>query len=429
MRTPPKLELLNLGNELLIGIRENGHLYYLGDQLSRHGLEIQRNLVIRDHPEDIKRFFRDSWEASDIVITTGGLGPTSDDLTRETIADILGLELNFDPSIQEAIENRFRKMGRAMSDNNLKQCYVPAGAEILPNPYGTAPGIFLRKDDKILIMLPGPGYELIPMWEREVIPRLAAEGIVKRGEAYLQIRTCGVGESALEDKLQPIFDQYEDLRVAYCFHHGLVDLRLSSIPDGLSPSQIEDVGEACRIELGEDFVCYGHQTLAKIVFDMMRATEKTLAIAESCTGGLLSDAFTNISGASKVFAGSVVCYNNDAKIQMLDVPESILNQHGAVSAECAVAMVSGAAERFSSDYALSITGFAGPGGGTPENPVGTIYLGYYSQVGMWSRKLVFPGERLAVKQRAVIAALDWMRRKLIRYRVDDFLAAARTRAS
>lgn len=428
MPKSPKVELLNLGDELLIGIRENGHLYYLGDQLSRHGVEIQCNTVIRDHPEDIRRYFGESWNRADILITTGGLGPTSDDLTRETLAEILGLELKFDPAIEEAIASRFRKMGRAMSENNLKQCYVPAGAEVLPNHFGTAPGLWLKKDGKLLIMLPGPGYELAPMWEKEVLPRLEAEGVCSPGEAYLQIRTCGLGESALETRLQPIFDRHDDLRVAYCFHHGVVDLRLSSVPGGLDREAILDIGEACRNELGDDFVCFGHQTLAKIVVDMLRATEKTLAIAESCTGGLLSDAFTNISGASKVFAGSVVCYNNDAKIQMLDVPESILNQHGAVSAECAVAMVTGAAERFSADYALSITGFAGPGGGTPENPVGTIYLGYFSQVGMWSQKLVFPGERLAVKQRAVIAALDWMRRKLIKHRVDDFLASVGTRS-
>ncbi len=426
MSVQPKLEIINLGDELLIGIRENGHLAYLGDQLTRFGLEVQRNLVIRDNPEDIKRFFKDSWDQNDIVITTGGLGPTSDDLTRETIASLLNLELEFHEEIRQRIEDRFTKMGRTMTDNNLKQCYLPKGAVELVNQFGTAPGIFLKKDGKILIMLPGPSQELRPMWNKRVIPLLEEEGMNFTDQAYLQLRTYGLGESALESRLNPILESIEGLRVSFCFHHGIVDLRLSSPNGGLSTEEIEKIGEQCRIELGDDFVCYGHHSLAKIAFDQMRGVEKTLAIAESCTGGLLSDAFTNIPGASKIFAGGVVCYNNDAKIEMLDVPESILTQHGAVSAECAVAMVTGVAERFSTDYGLSITGFAGPGGGTPENPVGTIYLGYYSQVGVWSQKLVFSGERLTVKERAVHAALDFLRRKLIRYRVEDFLAAVGT---
>ncbi len=426
MKKTPKLEIINLGDELLMGIRENGHLAYLGDQLTRFGVEIRSNTVIRDHPDDIREFFTESWVRSDIVITTGGLGPTRDDLTRETVAEILGLRLVFVPEVKAAIEARFRRMGRVMTDNNLKQCYLPEGAEILENALGTAPGIYLEKDGKLLIMLPGPSQELIPMWEQVVLPRLAARGNLRNADAYLQIRTFGLGESALEAKLGPLVDARADIRLSFCFHHGVVDVRLSPSDPETSADIVTEFGEQCRELLGDDFVCFGHDSLAKVVFDQMRGLEKTLALAESCTGGLLSDSFTNIPGASKIFAGGVICYNNDAKIQMLDVPESILRQHGAVSAECAVAMVTGAAERFSSDYALSITGFAGPGGGTPENPVGTIYLGLFSQVGVWSRKLVFTGGRETIKQRAVNAALDWMRRNLQKYRVDDFLATVRS---
>lgn len=426
MKKNPHLEIINLGDELLIGIRENSHLAYLGDSLTRHGLEVACNLVIRDHPQDITNYFSESWKRSDIVITTGGLGPTRDDVTRETIAELLELPLEFQESVKEAIESRFRKMGRVMTDNNLKQCYLPRGASILENALGTAPGIFLEKLGKLLIMLPGPSQELVPMWENQVVPRLAQMGILKESDAYLQIRTYGLGESALESKLAPLIDPLKDVRMSFCFHHGLVDVRLSPNNPDAGVDSIESLGGECRDLLGEDFVCFGHDSLSKVVFDEMRGLEKTLAVAESCTGGLLSDSFTNIPGASKIFAGGVVCYNNDAKIQMLDVPESILHQHGAVSAECAVAMVTGAAERFSSDYALSITGFAGPGGGTPENPVGTIYLGFFSQVGIWSGKLVFTGGRETIKQRAVNAALDWMRRTIQKYRVQDFLATVRS---
>lgn len=425
MKKHPHLEIINLGDELLIGIRENSHLAYLGDHLTRHGLEVGCNLVIRDHPQDIRKYFSESWDRSDILITTGGLGPTRDDVTRETIAEVLELPLEFQDSIQASIEARFRKMGRVMTENNLKQCYLPRSASILENAFGTAPGIFLEKDGKILIMLPGPSQELIPMWENQVVPRLSQMHILQKSDAYLQIRTFGLGESALEAKLAPLIDSRDDIRMSFCFHQGVVDVRLSPSSGEINASTLDALGEECRDLLGEDFVCFGHDSLSKVVFDEMRGLEKTLAVAESCTGGLLADSFTNISGASKIFAGGVVCYNNDAKIQMLDVPEPLLRQHGAVSAECAVAMVTGAAERFSSDYALSITGFAGPGGGTPENPVGTIYVGLFSQVGIWSRKLVFTGGREAVKQRAVNAALDWMRRNLQKYRVEDFLSTLR----
>lgn len=422
MASSQRIEIINLGDELLEGIRVNGHLAYLGALLGRHGLSIHRSQVIRDEPEDITRYFGHAWETADLVITTGGLGPTTDDLTRETVAEVLGTELAFDERVRQAIEDRFAKMGRTMTENNLRQCYVPVGAEMIPNHHGTAPGIFFEKEGKRLVMLPGPPHELEPMMEHQVLPILERAGIIHPGEPFLQLRTVGVGESGLEILLSPVFAENPRVRVAYCAHEGVVDVRLSSPDRSIGQDALLKVGEICRQKLGDDFVCYGQGSIANVVFDHLRSTEKTLSIAESCTGGLLSDSFTNIPGASKVFAGSVVCYNNDAKVQMLDVPECLLDQHGAVSAECAVAMATGAAERFSTDYALSITGFAGPGGGTQEDPIGTIYIGYFSPSGVWSERLVFKGERTSVKRRGVNAALDVLRRKLKEFRVEDFMA-------
>ncbi|MEM8550292.1 MAG: competence/damage-inducible protein A [Verrucomicrobiota bacterium] len=423
MASNPRVELLTLGDELLLGIRENAHLMHIGSELARHGLDLQRNQSFSDKIEDIERFFRDSWEQADIVITTGGLGPTVDDNTREVVADVLGLELNFVPAIEADIRARFARLGREMSENNLKQCYLPEGAELIPNPYGTAPGIWLEKDGKYLAMMPGPSAELYPMLKEHVIPRLCSNGLCNIGEAYLQIRTMGVGESGLENTLRPIFNQHPGLGLAYCAHQGLVDVRLSRGKGDYSRAALQGIAKECREALGEDFVCYGNDTLAKVVFDHLRADEKTLAVAESCTGGLLSNAFTDIPGASKVFTGGIVCYNNDAKMELLGVPEDILAQHGAVSAETAVAMATGAAERMSADYALSVTGFAGPSGGTPENPVGTIYIGYHAPAGSWCVRMMYPGERTAVKTRAVNRALDVMRRKLNKYKVEDAMAA------
>ncbi len=413
-----KVDLITLGDELLLGIRENGHLRYLGEVFGRHGLCLRRNVTCRDTAEDIQDTFEAAWATADILITTGGLGPTSDDNTREVIAQCLGLELVFDPQVEADIQSRFEKLGRTMSENNLKQCYLPKGAERIPNPYGTAPGIYLKHQGKHLFMLPGPRSELQPMVHEQVMPRLCSQGFCNDCLAYLQIRTIGVGESALETRLQPIFDKHPGLQVAYCAHQGMVDVRLS----GLCPDEIRNIGDTCREELGPDFACFGDDPLAKIIFDHLRADERTLAVAESCTGGLLANAFTDIPGASKVFNGGVVCYNNEAKMEMLGVPEDILCQHGAVSAETAVAMATGAAERFNSDYALSVTGFAGPCGGTPENPVGTIYIGYHAPCGTWCVRMKYPGERVAVKMRAVNRALDVMRRKLAKYKVEDALA-------
>lgn len=423
MSSELKVDLITLGDELLLGIRENGHLHFIGKEFGRHGMFLRRNLTCRDTPEEIRENFLSSWNTADIVITTGGLGPTTDDNTREVIAKTLGLELVFDKSIEDDIQARFDRLGRQMSKNNLKQCYLPKGAVKLPNPFGTAPGIFLQHEGKRLFMLPGPGSELKPMIETEVIPRLCDDGFCDLNDAYLQLRTIGVGESHLDEMLSPIFSRFDELNVAYCAHNGMVDVRLSSLSRVLDAKQIHDIGEECREKLGKDFVCYGNSSIAKVVFDHLRADEKTLAVAESCTGGLLSNAFTNLPGASKVFTGGVVCYNNDAKMEMLGVPEEILIQHGAVSAETAVAMATGVAERMSSDYALSITGFAGPSGGTPENPVGTIYIGYYCPCGTWCVRMRYPGERVTVKTRAVTRALDVMRRKINKYKVEDALAS------
>lgn len=422
MSKTPIIEVINFGDELLVGIRENAHLVYLGDQLARYGLPIQRCRVITDEKTEIQRAFIDAWERSDIVITTGGLGPTADDMTRENIAEALGAELAFAPAILEAIEARFKMLGRQVAAHHKKQCYYFADGEILHNERGTAPGLLLRGEGKILIMLPGPTHELRPMFEKQVLPILQESGALSEEEAYVQLRTCGVGESAVEERLQPLFAKYPGLTVAYCVHYGIVDVRLSSRDGSVPLKQIKKIAHDVRELLGEDFVCYGHCSLAHVIYRELRALDRTLAVAESCTGGLLCNAFTDISGSSKVFVGGVVCYSNDVKVSKVGVPESILEQHGAVSPECAIAMASGVSERLSADYGLSVTGFAGPEGGNDRNPVGTIHLGYHSPVGVWAKTVRYTGGRLDVKTRAVNAALDWIRRKLRQHKVEEFLS-------
>ncbi|HKB57167.1 MAG TPA: competence/damage-inducible protein A [Lacunisphaera sp.] len=410
----PRYELLTLGDELLLGLTANGHLTFIGQHLGRRGVLLQRNVTITDEADAIAAQFRESWAKSDVVITTGGLGPTCDDRTREVLARALGQQLVRDPAIEQAIADRFARLNRKMTPNNLKQaCRFERGA-VLPNANGTAPGLWVEQDGKVLIMLPGPPNELQPMFTEQVLPRLAALGLLSEGEAYVQLRTAGVGESMLETRFQPVFDRFPGLGIAYCAHQWQVDCRVSS-PDGrYSMEQLRMLAAECATLLGDDFVGYGHDSLAKVVADQLRESGRTLAVAESCTGGLLANSFTDICGASKFFQGGIVSYSNDAKMLLLDCPECLLSQHGAVSPECAVAMATGVAEQLGADFGVAITGFAGPTGGNGENPVGTIYIGLHAPGGDWSRKLSYPGPRCAVKQRAVTAAIDWLRREIIR---------------
>ncbi len=409
----PKLEILTLGTELLIGLQTNHHLAYLGEELSRHGLPVRRNVVINDDAVSIGEEFLACWERANIVITTGGLGATSDDLTRECVAKALGLKLVHDPEIERAVEEFFRRRDLRMPEINRKIAQRPEGAEVLENRIGTAPGLWIERDGKIAILLPGPGAEMHDVFKEEVLPRLRKRGLVAEGDGYVQVRTAGLGETAVVEKLGDLFELVPGLEIGYAPHEGMVDVRLSAANGELSRQKLLGVAEQCARRLGADFVGLGHDTLEQAIFENLRNREMTVAVAESCTGGLLASRFADMAGISKVFVGGAVCYSNDAKVQMLNIPECLIDQHGAVSAEVAVAMATGVAERLGADFALSVTGYAGPDGGTEANPVGTVYLGLHTPEGAWARREQFPGGRLAVRKRAANVALDWLRRVLI----------------
>ncbi len=419
---PRQVLVINVGDELLDGIRENGHLLWLGEQLARRGLPITRSIVVRDNAVEIAREVGEAWGAYDLIVTTGGIGPTSDDHVRAAVASALGLKLEHVPSAEQALRERFKLIGRKLSEADLSQCFIPAGAEALPNPRGTSPGVFYHRDGKALVMLPGPTLELRPMFEEEVVPRLRDVGCACQGEAYVQVRTFGIGAVPLEAIVRPFLKP--GMVLSFGTHTGVVDARISSAGSGFTAEQLCEVARQVRDAVGHDFVCTGHACLASLVVEQLRSLEKTVSLAESCTGGLLANSFTNVPGASKVFAGSAVCYANDAKVNLLGIPECLIAQHGAVSAECAAAMATSAIEKFGSDYAISVTGYAGPGGGTEADPVGTVYIGYASPAGVWSRRVVLPGDRRQVKLRAVNTALDFMRRQLNKYRIEDLIHGA-----
>ena len=338
---PRQVLVLNIGDELLDGLRENGHLVWLGEQLARRGLPITRSMVVRDKAEEIAATLAAAWGQYDLIVTTGGIGPTSDDKTRASLAAAMGVKLQHVPAAEVALRERFSLIGRTVSAADLSQCAVPAGGESLPNSRGTAPGVFFHQGRSALVMLPGPTLELRPMFEAEVVPRLRTIGCACQGEAYVQVRTFGIGAVPLEEKVRPLLAP--GMVLTFGTHTGVVDARIASGGSGATADDLCAVARKVRDAVGNDFVCTGHSCLATIVVEHLRSLEKTVALAESCTGGLLADAFTDVPGASKVFAGSAVCYSNDAKINILGIPESILAQHGAVSAECAAAMATAAA--------------------------------------------------------------------------------------
>ena len=398
----------------MLGLTRNGHLTYLGEQLAFRGAAPNRNIVCRDEAGEIRRNFERAWHESDIVITTGGLGPTSDDRTRDIIAESLGLELLYSQDVENDIRQKFRSFGKPMGPNNKKQAYFPAGAEIIMNAQGTAPGLWLEKNGKLLIMLPGPPRELNPMFEDQILPRLSQEGRLADAERIITFQTSGIGESALELQLQPILDPHEDINVAFCAHYGTVDVRLSSISGETQLDTVRELADSCIKDLGNYFLTFGKRGITPVVLDQLRNAGQTVSVAESCTGGMLGAAITSVAGSSDVFQGGVVTYTNQAKHELLNVPQADLDQYGAVSEQVAIAMAQGSREKLHSDWAVSTTGIAGPGGGTPEKPVGMVFVGVAGPNGVaFAKQLGLRGNRGIVRERTVNVALDILRRELL----------------
>lgn len=430
MNPPRSAELIAIGDELLIGLRQNSHLTWLGRLLAEKGIPLRWASEVRDNPADMIAAIQQALQRADLVLLTGGLGPTSDDCTVQSLGEALRIPLRHDESVEAHIRDFFAQRGRVPTSNNFKQCLVLKDAEVLANPNGTAPGQFIRLPSQRIAVLPGPPRELQPMVENHLLRALESDQWLNPDAQPVSFRCVGLGESAIADRLEPLVQPFADqIQIAYCAHLAYVDVRLHPVPNQQhhpppSESSLRQLAEHCRQALGDAFIGYGTPDLACLILRQLRGLHKSLAVAESCTGGLLASRFTDVPGASKVFKGGLVCYKNEIKENLLGVPGSLLRQHGAVSAECAVAMATGIAELMEVDYALAITGYAGPEGG-PNEPAGTVYLGYHSPSGVWSRKSVLPGNRSAVKERAVTHALDFLRLKLEKYKMHDLLDSLR----
>ncbi len=406
-----KLEVVTIGTELLLGHIVDTNAAELGRALAGAGVEVVRHTSVADRPDAIRAAVAEALERTGFVVTTGGLGPTRDDMTKREVAAIFGKRLLLDETVLRSLEERFRRLGRAMPAVNRTQAEVPVGATVLPNPRGTAPGLWVEDGGRVVVMLPGVPSEMRGLLAEEVLPRLGARGsgLVVRSRT---VRTTGIAESALAERVGAIEDEIAPLTLAYLPSTDGVDLRVTAwgLREGEAERRLTAVAEQLRERAGEFAYGADGADLAATVLEQLRERNARLAIAESCTGGLLGARITAVPGASAVFSGGVVAYDNVVKSGILDVPAGLLATHGAVSEEVVRAMTEAVQRQFGVIAALAITGIAGPSGGTPEKPVGTVWLA--ARLGTDSRALkrIFPGDRAEIRARAAQAALDVLRR-------------------
>ena len=412
-----KLEIVTIGTELLLGHTLDTNAAELGRALAAAGVEITRRATVPDRPEAIRVAVGEALERTGFVLTTGGLGPTGDDITKTAVARLFGRRLVLDPELLAGLEARFRQFGRPMPALNRNQAEVPEGATILPNPRGTAPGLWLEDArGRVALLLPGVPREMRGLLADEVLPRLRRrqDGGARRVVQSRTLRTTGIAESALAERIGPIEAEIAPLTLAYLPSPDGVDLRVTAwgLEEAEATARLGAAAERLRALAGEHWYGDDGADLAAVVLDALRRGRHRLGIAESCTGGMVAQRITGIPGASDTFIGAVVAYADVIKTAALKVPLEVLEAHGAVSEETVRAMAEGAQRVFAVDSGLAVTGIAGPGGGTPEKPVGTVWLAARVHTATRVLKRVFPGDRDEIRRRSAQAALDLMRRVL-----------------
>ena len=408
-----RIEVINTGTELLLGNTVNTHGAWFGRELFKLGLRVARQTTVPDGAA-IREAIEEAIGRSDAIIVTGGLGPTSDDLTREITAEVLGLELITDEAALRSLEGFFAHRGKPMAQANLKQALVPVGADVLPNPNGTAPGVYVpprlnEQSNCAIFLLPGPPRELYPMFHQEVAPRLKAMASIDEAHGSRELKFTGIGESDFHQGIDAQLAEIADLEFGYCAHIGEVDLRLIGPPEALAK------GSAIALEkFGSYLISDDGSSLEATVVRLLKERGLMLATAESCTGGLIANRITNVPGASAVFGHGFVTYANGAKSALLHVSPDDLATHGAVSEVVAKQMAAGALQASGADIAVAVTGIAGPAGGTPEKPVGTAWIGLASSNhDAIAFKVFHPRNRHDFKLAVSQAALEAVRRRLL----------------
>jgi nicotinamide-nucleotide amidase len=404
-----KAEIIAVGTELLSSDHIDTNSLYMTGELNGAGWEVRRKTVVGDSLEDIADAMRAALNRSELIILSGGLGPTEDDLTRPAAALALGRKTSRNGKILEELRGRFAARGFHMNKNNERQADVIDGAEVLDNPIGTAPGQWIENSGRYVALLPGPYRELKSIFETFVLPKLRILSGGRRLVSKL-FHITSVPESELDARIAPLYTAYPDIEVTVLAGTGHGSVRLSRwLNDGESAADVEELGAKIQAELGDAVFSISRETMEEVVARLLRESGKTLAVAESCTSGILGMYLTRVSGSSGYFRGGVLCYSNDAKMKLCGVPPETITEHGAVSAETAEALALGVRAALSSDIGISITGIAGPDGGSAEKPVGLVYFGLSDGVNTEFRRRFMPGDRESVRERSAFFALSMLR--------------------
>jgi nicotinamide-nucleotide amidase len=408
--------VISVGTELLLGQITDTNATYICQRLAECGLPVYFRQTVGDNFQRVQEAFRLAWSRAELVVFTGGLGPTEDDLTKEAVAAALGAELVEDPDSLAHLEQFFARRGRTMTPNQRRQALIPKGAVAIPNRWGTAPGVFWEVDGRVVVMVPGVPREMRGMVDEFVVPELRRRGWV--GEEVIRsrvLRTVGIGEGQLEEMIRDLIHTTNPT-VAPLAHVGEVHLRITARGAPEEVAHLLDEAEArLRDRLGDAVYGVDNQTLDEVVGTLLRQAGLRVAVAESCTGGLVGERLTAVPGSSAYFLGGVVAYSNEAKVQLLGVARALLEQFGAVSAEVAEAMARGVREAFRADVGVAVTGIAGPGGGTEAKPVGRVFLALADEQGCRSARSDFGEEpgREGIRRLASQAALNLLRRYVL----------------
>ncbi|HYL61905.1 MAG TPA: competence/damage-inducible protein A [Candidatus Methylomirabilis sp.] len=405
-----KAEIIAVGSELLTPDRLDTNSLFLTEELNKIGIEVLRKTIVGDNRDLLSEAFRDALNRVPLIIASGGLGPTEDDLTRETVADLLGRKLRRNDEILRYIEGRFRAMGRQMPEVNVRQAMVPEGAEILENPRGTAPGLWLEDGGRSVVLLPGPPREIKPLFREQVLPRLERRVSGVR-MFHREIRVTGLGESHVEQRIVGIYKRFPEVNTTVLAAPGEIQVHLRIWTDDAQRAQkmLDEIVQGFEIALTDRIFSQDGSSLEEVVAADLTMHNATISAAESCTGGLLAQRLTSVAGSSSYFLGGVVCYSNELKTAWAGVPAELIQSKGAVSSEVAVALAEGIRRRVGSTFGVGITGIAGPSGGSDEKPVGTVHIALSHAEGTTDRSVRLPGDRESIRWQASQIALDMVR--------------------
>ena len=411
----PTVEIIATGSELLSGKRLNTNAEYLSQQLSALGFQVIRHETLGDERRPLLEALGRALAETDLVITTGGLGPTLDDITRDVLSEAAGVALEHSEEAAEQIRQRFRQVGKVMPELNLVQAQVPQTGGWFPNPNGTAPGLWFDLGERTAVALPGPPRELNPMFEDRVLPLLAHRYHLSRKLLSKSLSIVAFGESNVEEICRPLIQSAPELTYSILARPGLVEVTLSRWveSDVEADAKLDEMHRRIGELLGSVVFTTERRSLEEVVGQLLRSRGKTLVTAESCTGGLIGESITRVAGSSDYFLGGFIVYSNTMKVAQLGVNAALIEQQGAVSAEVARAMAEGARKRSGADYAVSITGIAGPSGGTPDKPLGLVFIAVADEKRSMAREFRFFGSRDSVRERSRVAALNQLRQMLL----------------